>query len=93
MKGPKMSHLREMMPFAALQEMVPAIQNGKRLTMVLNLRRPRSMITETLGIYIEEVGTVDCRIQFDLHHPMWLPSGSGQVLNIFRNQYRAEEST
>ncbi len=32
----------------------------------------------------ETVGRVDCRIQFDLDHPMWLPSESGQVLNIFR---------
>ena len=35
-------------------------------------------------------GAVDCRIQFDLHHPKWLPAGSGQSVgnNFSGDQFR-----
>ena len=84
MKGPRMLNLGKMMPFETLQEM-----GARKLKWQKTHHAARSSEIEEHGyrksedFTFEAVGRVDCRIQFDLHHPMWLPSGCGQVLNTF----------
>ena len=58
----------------------PVTQNDKRLTMLLDHRRSRSMATENLMILLSnDLGrSIDCQTQFDLNHPLWPPSESGQ---------------
>ena len=84
MKGPRMLNLGKMMPFETLQEM-----GARKLKWQKTHHAARSSEIEehayrkSEDFTFEAVGRVDRRIQFDLHHPMWLPSGFGQVLNTF----------